>query len=273
LQITQAEVSRARPDPPVDLGAWELVQQAMYSVFHNASSLALSRELISTMQRAVELDPNYALARAAYAWMLASAAVNGWAEDALGTFNEGITQLHAALELDTSDPLTQYYIGAAYGYTGQWDKSVRFLQKSLKTNPHQPDAMLHMGLFRGFLGEYEQAYECFDNAERMAGQATARPYSWYRGIVLGLESRYEEAIPIVAHVVEVMPHYATARVTLAIALELTGHPDKAKKAVERASELDPGLNVDGIALNVSAHSDPEKGQQREAILRKYWPGA
>ena len=108
-----------------------------------------------------------------------SSAINGWAEDPCGTLGEGTTQLRAALDLDTSDPLTQYYIGATYCYTGQWGKSVRFLQKSLKTNPHQPNAMLHMGLSRGFLGEYEQAYECFDNAERMAaGEAASGPYIW-----------------------------------------------------------------------------------------------
>ena len=65
--------------------------------------------------------------------------------------------------------------------------------------------------------------------------------------------------------------YATARVTLAIAYESTGQPDRARAAIERACELDPGLNVDGIALNISAHPDPEAGRAREAILRRYWP--
>jgi hypothetical protein len=31
--------------------------------------------------------------------------------------------------------------------------------------------------------------------------------------------------------------------------------------------------VDGIAMVVAAHPDPTKGQEREAILRKYWPDA
>jgi len=273
LQITQAEVSRARREPPAKLGAWELVQQAMHSTFHRGPSLERSRDVVDTLKRAVELDPNYAYARAAYAWMLVSSAINGWAEDHLATFAEGRSQLRTALDLDTSDPLTQYYIGAAYTYIGRWDKSVRFLEKSLTSNPHQPDAVVHLALARGYLGEFERSYAGFDKAERMAANEARTGYVWYRGIVLGLEGRYEESIPIVEQVLEILPRYATARVTLAIAYELSGHPDKARAAVERACELDPGLNVDGIAMNVSAHRDPAKGREREAILRRYWPAS
>ncbi|MBW2497407.1 MAG: tetratricopeptide repeat protein [Deltaproteobacteria bacterium] len=274
LQITQAEVSRARREPPAKLGAWELVQQAMHSNFHDGPSLERSRAVVDTLERAVELDSHYAYARAAYAWMLVSAAINGWAEDHLETFAEGQSQLRAALDLDTSDPLTKFYIGAAYGYTAQWHKSVRFLEQSLASNPHQPDAMVHLALAWGFLGDFDRSYEGFDRAERMASkEAHAGAYVWYRAIVLGLEGRYEEAIPILQDVVETMPRYATARVTLAMAYELTGHPEKARAAVERACELDPGLNVNGIAMNVGAHPDPERGRERQAILYKYWPSA
>jgi TolB-like protein/Tfp pilus assembly protein PilF len=274
LKITQAAVSRARGEPPAKLGSWELVQQAMHSSFHAGPSLERSRAQVETLRRAVELDPGYAYARAAYAWMLISSAINGWAEDHLATFAEGRAQLRAALDLDTSDPLAQYYIGAAYTYIGRWDKSARFLERSLASNPHQPDALVHLALAWGYLGDYERAYETFDKADRMASdEAHAGPYIWYRGIVLGLEGRWEEAIPIVERVLERMPRYATARVILAIAYESTGRPDEARTAVERACELDPGLNVEGIAMNVGAHRDPEKGREREAILRRYWPRA
>jgi adenylate cyclase len=274
LQITQAEVSRSRGELPANLGAWELVQQAMHMQFHESPLLANSRDALDLLKRAVELDPRYALARAAYAWLLVSSAINGGAEDQLSTFAEGRAQLAAALELDTSDPQTQYYIGAANVYIGRFAAAVRFLEKSLASNPHQPNAVVHLALARGYLQDFARSYIGFDQAERMASsQGETKIYAWYRGIVLGLEGRYEEAIPILEHVLEIMPRYGTPRVTLAIAYEMTGHPGKAKAAVERAYELDPGLNVDGIAMVVAAHPDPTKGQEREAILRKYWPDA
>ena len=274
LRITQAEVSRSRGELPTNLGAWELVQQAMHMQFHESPLLATSRDVLDLLKRAVELDPRYALARAAYAWLLVSSAINGWAEDHLSTFAEGRAQLDAALELDTSDPQTQYYVGAANVYIGRFAAAVRFLEKSLASNPHQPNAVVHLALARGYLEDFARSYIGFDQAERMASnQGETKIYAWYRGIVLGLEGRYEEAIPILEHILEVMPRYGVPRVTLAIAYEMTGRPGKAKAAVERACELDPGLNVDGIAMNIAAHPDPTKGHEREAILRKYWPGA
>jgi TolB-like protein len=274
LQITQAEVSRSRRQLPANLGAWELVQQAMHMQFHESPCLASSRDVLDILERAVELDPRYAHARAAYAWLLVSSVINGWAEDHLSTFAAGRAQLDAALELDNSDPQTQYYIGAANLYIGRFDVAVQFLKNSLASNPHQPNAVAHLALARGYLEDFARSYIGFDQAERMASnQGETTIYYWYRGIVLGLEGRYEEAIPILEHILEILPRYATPRVTLAIAYEMTGHPDKAKAAVERACQLDPGLNVDGIAMLIAAHPDPTKGREREAILRKYWPNA
>jgi TolB-like protein len=274
LQISSAEISRNRRKPPSSLGAWELVQRGLNLTLYESPCLQSSRSALEALRAAVKLDPEYAYARAACSWFLFSAAINGWTEDPMGTLQEGQAELRAALELDTTDPLTQYYLGAAYVYSGRHEKAVHFLEQSLASNPHQPDAMVHLALAWGYLGEFARAYAYFDRVDRMVpNRIGAGPYAWYRGIILCLEERYEEAIPIIGQVLEHIPRYATARITLAIAYEAIGQPDKAKAAVQRASELDPGLCVDGIALNLSAHPNPERGREREALLRRYWPAA
>ena len=234
LQITQAEVSRARKVPPANLGAWELVQQAMHFQFHSGPHLQRSHEILALLKRAVELDANYAYARAAYAWMLISQAINGWADDHLGTFAEGVTQLRAAMEQHHLDHLTQYYIGAAHCYSGRPDKAVIFLERSLASNPHQPDAIVHLAISYGYLGEYERAYSYFDQAGRISKEAQGAIYLWYRVIVMGLEGRYQKAVPILEQLLQDMPRYGTVRVTLAIAYEMTGNPEKAKEGKRTA---------------------------------------
>ncbi|CAN0604312.1 unnamed protein product, partial [Ectocarpus sp. 12 AP-2014] len=108
LQITQAEIARSRTVPPSDLAAWELTTQAMHAHFRSAAAREGNGKALEVLKQAVELDRNYGYARAAYAWMLMSAAINGWAEDPMATIMEGRDQLHAALALDTSDALSQY---------------------------------------------------------------------------------------------------------------------------------------------------------------------
>ena len=127
LQITSAEFSRSRRAAPSSLGAWELVQRGLNQTFYETPCLRSSREALGALKAAVELDPHYAYARAACSWLLFSAAINGWTDDPQAALREGQAELSAALELDTTDPLTQYYLGAAYVYSGRHEKAVHFL--------------------------------------------------------------------------------------------------------------------------------------------------
>ena len=271
-QISTAEVDRNRDVPPSELGAWQLIQRAMTANFNENPSMERATKIVDLLRRAVEVEPDNAFARAAYAWMLLSRGINGWDPDALGTIRAGQEQLRTAIDLQGWDAGTQYYIGAAYIYSGRHDVAVRFLKQSLAGNPHQPDAMVHLALAWAYLEDFDRAYELFDAADRMSSQrAVSTVYSWYRGIALTLEERYEEAVPIIRDVLQSFPRYATARITLAIAYDMIGEHDKARSSVEKAVELEPEVNPDGILLNVSAHPDPERGRARGDVLRRYWP--
>lgn len=273
LQITAAEVTRARTVPPDNLDAWELVTQALHSHFRHAPAQHGSLDVLDALQRAVALDESYGYARAAYAWMLASAAINGWADEPMAALAQANGELHTALQLDTSDALSQYYIGAAYLYLGKWEKSVRTLQHSLSQNPHQPDALVHLGLSHAYSQNFEEAYACFDNAARMGSNESHEGfYAWYRGIALSLEDRHEEAISFIAPVILNFPFYQTPKIVAGVCFELTGQTQKAKESIERAYAAEPSLNADGIALNIGAHFNPEKGRERIDVFRKYWPG-
>ena len=96
-------------------------------------------------------------------------------------------------------------------------------------------------------------------------------YAWYRGIVLGCEGRYEEAIELIRNFIDHHPRYGSARVTLALDHPAIGRMDQAREMIDRAHREDPGIFVDGMALMVGAHPDPGLGLQRAATLRSLWP--
>jgi tetratricopeptide (TPR) repeat protein len=167
-----------------------------------------------------------------------------------------------------------FYAGAAYLYSGRFEMGVRCFERSLERNPNQPDVLMHLGLTQGYLGDFTRAHEYFARAERMAptgGMSLA--FAWYRAIVLVFEVRHEVAVVVLEGCMQQMPRYATARVTLGLAYQGLGRVDDAKATIEKAARLEPGLSVDGIALNIGTHPDPEKGLERVALLREYWPGA
>lgn len=275
IRLTEAEASRARRKAPANLTAWERVAKAMWHHQRPIVDVAQFRSLRDQLREAVEIDPEYAHARAAYAWCLIMVAINGASDDAMAEIAEGREQLAKAIDLSTDeDPLTYYNIGAAWLYFGRHDRAVRFLEASLAKNPHQPDALAHLGLALAYLGQWDRAYETFDRADRAMTAGTVTFYSWYRAIALGLQGRYAEAIPILAPMLEILPRYGAARACLALAYDAVGDGQRARAEVARIVELDPEVRVDGIALLVGgSHPDPEVGTRRAETLKRYWPGA
>lgn len=273
-QISSAEYQRARREPPVELGAWELVQRALMANMNRSPTVAYSQEVLAHLQAAIDLDPEYSYAHSALAWMLFSSAINGFTHDIPAVLSEAEVHLKAALEGGMEDPLVLLYAGAAYVYSGRHEKAIRILERSLELSPHQPDVLMHLGVAHGYLGQFEKAHAYFDRAEQLAptgGMSAA--YDWYRAIVLGFEERYEEAVALIHPHLEKAPRYGTARVELGLDLAALGRHEAARSAIERAVREDPELNVDGLAMIVGAHPDRAKARERVALLREYWPSA
>ena len=272
-QLTAAEYARARRRQPSELGAWERVQRALLGVFQRMTGEQV-RMTIAELREAVALDPDYAYAHSALAWMLHLAIINGWTDDIPGAAAEARPHLKAALEGGSDDPLTLFYVGAAYLYSGRYERAIRVLESSLARNPHQPDVHLHLGQACGRLGRYAEAHRHFDRAEQLAPSGgMSRAYAWYRSNVLGFEGRYEEAVALLEDFMSKSARYPTPRIMLALYLDALGRSDEARALIARTVRENPGLSLEGLALMVAAHPDPEHGRADAARLREYWPRA
>jgi adenylate cyclase len=272
-QLSAAEYARARSGKPSELGAWERVQRGLMGTFHRMTGEQI-RTGIGELREAVALDPDYAYARSALAWMLHVAVINGFVDDIPGAFAEARPHLKAALESGNDDPLTLFYAGATYVYSGRHERAIQVLESSLARNPHQPDVHMHLGIACGFLGRFAEAHEHFDRAEQLApsgGMSLA--YGWYRSYVYGFEERYPEAVTSLEDFLTRAARYPTPRIMLGLYLDALGRRDEARSMIERTVRENPDLNLEGLALLVAAHPDPEQGRARAARLRDYWPRA
>ncbi len=270
-QLSAAEYTRARREKPSELGAWERVQRALLGTFHRMSGEQI-RAGITELREAVELDPDYSYARSALAWMLHVAVVNGFTDDIPGALAEAHPHLKAALEGGNDDPLTLFYAGATYVYSGRFERAIQILESSLARNPHQPDVHMHLGMACCQLGRFAEAHRHFDRAEQLApsgGMSLA--YTWYRSFALGFEGRYAEAVVQLEAFLPKAARYPTPRIMLGLYLDGLGRQEEARAAIERAVRESPGLNLEGLALMAGAHPDREQGRARAERLRAYWP--
>ena len=271
VQILRAERLRCREIAEEDASAWELLMRSTYVLNHGSPRHAQSAQVVAQLRRAAELEPGVPYVQACCAFALFMSAINGWADDPYAAVREGEAHLDKALALDASDALTHFYLGAAYMYSGRHERAVRFLESSLAINPHQPDALCHLALAHSYLGHFEQAYECYDRADRSVTAEIAGPFRWYRAITLCMESRFEETVEIMHGVIDQIPAYVAARITLALAYEGMGDSKRARAEVMRAKEVDPQTKLSGLLLQFKAHPDPEQAAARAAMIERYWP--
>jgi TolB-like protein len=271
-QLTTAEYARARRGKPSELGAWERLQRALMIMFHQASSEAI-RNAVVQLREAVALDPDYAYARSALAWQLYSAIINGLSHDIPGDAVEAERHLKAALEGANDDPLTLFYVGCAYVYSGRQERAIQILESSLAHNPHQPDAYNHLAMACAQLGRFAEAHQHFDRAEQLAasGGGMTLIYRWYRAQALAWEGRHAEAVTLLEAFLPKAPRYATVRILLGLNLTELSQPAEGRAAIVRAVREIPDLNIEGLALLVAAQPDPERGRTWAARLREYWP--
>jgi adenylate cyclase len=98
--------------------------------------------------KALEINPNYALARVYYSQLLS----------VLGHSEEAIAQAKTALELDPLNSLVQGICGNTYAFTRRYDEAIVQARNALRTSPHDPvgHSVLWEMLHRK--GQYEEAF-------------------------------------------------------------------------------------------------------------------
>ncbi|HEX8144886.1 MAG TPA: winged helix-turn-helix domain-containing protein [Pyrinomonadaceae bacterium] len=122
-------------------------------------------------KRAIELNPNYAIAHLRYAWFLS---VNG-------PMDEVVREMRRAQELDPLSPTTNGALAGALLLARQYDESIKYSQRALELDPESFINLLTLGdayrmkrMFDQAIVEYQKALELnIDNMEPLSGLALA----------------------------------------------------------------------------------------------------
>jgi TolB-like protein len=104
--------------------------------------------------KALEINPNLAIARFQYAWYLIT----------FGRYEEATVHHLLAKELDPLWPLYTYDMGSLYLWTGEVDKAFKEVQEGLELNPEFGHGLWVLGNVYVAKGMYEEAIEAHQRA-------------------------------------------------------------------------------------------------------------
>ena len=236
IQLTPDEARRLTKRETVNAEAHLEVLKCKHS------TLAASRDAIDLAvrhaQRALELDPNYALAWSALADCQALRAVRGMAPPAVAGA-EAITAAQRALELDPTLADAHASLGVILSHTGDVRGGLRELDRAIELNPGV--ALAHNMRSRA-LSAFERHEESLASANR---SVQLDPLSTFIRTVVGdayyFAREYEKSVFHYRMSIELDPRFDGAHTDLARSLEALKRFDEARAAYLEGRRLSGGV--------------------------------
>jgi adenylate cyclase len=190
------------------------------------------------LERAIALDPGFALAHAELAYIQyvhVTWRANPGQRDA--QLAKGFAHARRALELQASLPLANRVLGNLHLRAGEHDEAIRWSRRAVALNPGEAESYAWLANVLSYTGGSAEALEQLEHARRLD---PLHPPAWdfYIGRALVHLGRYEEALPWLA---------ACARRAVAF-----GHGQRYRAAaLAHLGRLDEALEVlaDPVATN------------------------
>ncbi|MBI5039692.1 MAG: sulfotransferase [Gammaproteobacteria bacterium] len=112
--------------------------------------------------------------------------------------------------------------------------------------PRQPQVLAMLGAIHGQLGEFREAENCYRALVSL--EPAAHTYHYYLALALVMQQRLQEAVPVLARMLQLRPDFAEGHMQMGCLLRDLGQHDAATNHFERALQLSPGLTDAAVFL-------------------------
>lgn len=259
VELTAEQRKRLKKDYTGDATAFEAYVRGRY--FWGKQTRESLTKAIGYFQKAVEIDPTYALAYAGMADCYISLAVPVFMMG-ITPESEAINKARAAaqraIELDESLPEAHATLGAAFFLLGDAATRGEF-KRALELNPHLAQALNYYGTVLYLEGRPEEGLAKIQRARELD------PLSAFVNTQLGVafyrSRRYDKAAAQIQKTLELDPNFIRAHWVLGMIYEQQGRLDEAIAKFQKAEQLSGGSSV---ALSALGHIYAVTGRRAEA---------
>ena len=214
------------------------------------------QEAVTYCRKAIELDPDYALAYYTLGNVLCDQ----------GKHEEAIEAYRKAIQLEPDFFLAYSKLGNALGKQGKLAEAIAACRKATELGPRCPMTYYNLGIVLQNQGKYGEAIAAYRKAIELCPEFADAYFNL--GVTLKDQGKDGEAIVAYRKAIEFEPDYAEAYARLGVALDKQGKDGEAIVAFRKAIELKPD-NAE-VLENLATLLDT-KGLRKEA--REYWERA
>lgn len=182
---------RARRKPTENMQAYECVLAG--KILHHRSRREDNAEALRFLERAIEMDPGYAHARAWRACVIGQSWAYGWVDDLDAALDDIAEELGRAQVLDESDADIHRILAALNINRDNLDQALIHQEKALKLNPNYDLVVVQHGELMTWMGQPEEGIEWILRAMQLNPFHPERFWS-HLGRAYFVARRYEEAV-------------------------------------------------------------------------------
>ena len=241
-----AEIARSKRKPPKDIGAYDLYLQALphlFAIRPEPNELALR-----LLHRAIELDPNYALALAYLSWGYEERLTRAWGVFGDDDAGMAVALARRAIAADRNDALVLVLAGFVLVMIARdYNEGLEAVNRARELNPNIAFVTFLVGAVQNVCGNPEDGLACIEHAIRVSpGDPGA--FFFYTAAAMAhlMCGRPTEACDLATKSARMYAGWDTTYRILAPALVQLGRMDEARSAVAKLLELAPTMTISGL---------------------------
>ena len=240
VKLTEGEQARIRAKGTDNLAAYLNVLEARELARHQ--NIDHNRKARQLLEKAIELDPNYA---PAYKWLSSVNAVDvvlGASKAKEESLKTAVELAKKALSIDRSYGNAHGIIGWIYVLTRQYEKAIPELKKALELDPNEADNYMYLTAALLYIDDLDEGILMANKAIRL----NPIPPSLYLNLLAALyrsKGNYKEALVWSEKAVKQEPKDTIANVNLCSVYYLSGREEDARLQAKEVLKLNPKFSL------------------------------
>jgi adenylate cyclase len=261
VTLSEAERGRIGRAPTGDLEAYDLVLRGEQERHRTTrESNAAARRLYV---KALDLDPEYALAHLGLSWTHLQSWQFLWSNDP-ETLERARQLVERALALDDSLAKGYSLLGQIHLWKKEHDRAIKHAERAIALAPNDADGYETLAEVLGWAGRPEDSIRLIKQAMRLNPHYPFF-YLWTLGHANYLLERREEALDTLEKLVQQNGNFLAAHAYRAVLYGELGRDKQARAAWRKAAELSPGATVSSLRQHLP--------YRRQADLDRFLAGA
>ena len=242
VKLTAPEKDRLGRAPTRNVEAYDYVLRGLE--YHRRTTKEANAEARKMFARAVELDPEYAMAYSAMGWTHLQAWQLQWSRDP-ETLQRAFELAQKAIVRDDSLAGPHDLLGQVYLWKKEHERAIAQAERAVALAPNNADSYETLAEVLAWSGRADEAIEDIKQAMRLDPQYPFF-YLWTLGHAYYLTGRSDEAIATFRKLLARNPNFVPAHAFLAVLYGERGLEEDARSEWAAAARLSPQASVESL---------------------------